>query len=120
MNKNKINGVLKTLKPKLDAKSRPVPPKLQPILWSVDIKNLDFEDDKIYIIHQVLSYGSLEDIKLIFKIYARDEILDVFINNPKKVYTKPIFLFIKDFLLKINTELDFRKYVKNIVGSAQR
>jgi hypothetical protein len=98
---------------KIKIKSKPIPERLKPILWSKNINNLDTETDKIYIIHQVLSYGSIGDIKLLLKIYSKKEIKGIFINFPKKNYTKPIFLFIKDFLLKINKKLDESNYVKS-------
>jgi len=87
--------------------------KLQPILWSKNINNLDLEIDKIYIVHQVLAYGSMDDIKIIQKIYSEKEIKNIFINFPKKIYTKPVFLFIKNFLLNINDELNEKDYIKN-------
>lgn len=93
-------------------KSKSLPKKLQPILWSKHISKIDTRLDKIYIIHQVLAYGSLEDIKMLLKIYSIEEIINVFINFPKKIYTKNVFLFIKDFLLKVNRKLDENNYVK--------
>ena len=39
-----------------------LPKQLQPVLWSVNIGNLSLEKDKYYIIHQILSYGRLDDI----------------------------------------------------------
>ena len=48
-----------------------IPEKLQPILWSKNINNLDPEIDKIYIIHQVLAYGSMDDINYYVKNYRR-------------------------------------------------
>jgi hypothetical protein len=87
--------------------------KLQPILWSKNINNLDLEIDKIYIVHQVLAYGSMDDIKIIQKIYSEKEIKNIFKNFPKKIYTKPVFLFIKNFLLNINDELNEKDYIKN-------
>ena len=115
MDNIKIKTKLRSLK----SKSKPIPVRLKPILWSKNIKSLDSENDKIYIIHQVLSYGSIEDIKLLLKIYSKNEIGNVFINFPKKIYTRPVFLFLKDFLLKINLGLDENSYVKNFVKSAK-
>jgi Cu/Ag efflux protein CusF len=48
-----------------------IPSEFQPILWSKNIKDLDLKKDKIYIIHQILSYGNLEQIKWLFKIYKK-------------------------------------------------
>lgn len=113
MDNIKIETKLESLK----SKSKPIQVGLKPILWSKNIKNLDSENDKIYIIHQVLSYGSIEDIKLLLKIYSKNEIRNVFVNFPKKIYTRPVFIFLKDFLLKINLQLDENNYVKNFVKS---
>ena len=113
------NIKIKTKLGSLKSKSKPIPVRLKPILWSKNIKSLDSENDKIYIIHQVLSYGSIEDIKLLLKIYSKNEIDNVFMNFPKKIYTRPVFLFLKDFLLKINLGLDENNYVKNFVKPAK-
>jgi len=55
----------------------------------------------------------MDDIKIIQKIYSEKEIKNIFINFPKKIYTKPVFLFIKNFLLNINDELNEKDYIKN-------
>ena len=115
MDNIKIETKLESLK----SKPKPIPVRLKPILWSKNIKNLDSENDKIYIIHQVLSYGSIEDIKLLLKSYSKNEIRNVFVNFPKKIYTRPVFLFLKNFLLKINLGLDENSYVKNFVKSTK-
>jgi len=104
---------------KIEAKSKSIQARLKPILWSKNIKNLDSENDKIYIIHQVLSYGSIEDIKILLDIYTINEIRNVFINFPKKIYSRPIFLFLKDFLLMINLKLDESSYVKSFFKSVK-
>lgn len=85
----------------------------QGILWSKDIKNIDFKGDKIYIIHQVLSYGKIEQIKYLFEIYKPREIMDVFISHPKRIYSPAVFNFIKNFILGLkNKNLPLNKYVK--------
>lgn len=90
-----------------------IPGKLKAILWSKNINTIDSEVDKVYIIHQVLSYGDIDEIKLLLKTYSLKEIKDVFLNFPKKIYTKPVFLFIKNYLLKINKQVDEKYYVKS-------
>ncbi|MDP3882662.1 MAG: hypothetical protein Q8Q48_01245 [Candidatus Staskawiczbacteria bacterium] len=85
----------------------------QGILWSKDIKNIDLEKDKVYIIHQVLSYGNMKQIKNLFKIYKSKEIKDVFVNHPQKVYSPAVFKFVKKFILSLEKEnLTAEKYVK--------
>jgi len=48
-------------------KDKKIPSFLQAVLWSVDIKDLNLEEDKIYIINQVLAYGGVEELKWLFK-----------------------------------------------------
>lgn len=85
------------------------------ILWSCDIKKLDWEKDKNYIIHQVLMYGDLKDISLLFKIYSKKEVKKVFIENPMKIYTPKIFNFVKKIILDIKREtLSSEKYVATL------
>ena len=103
----------------LEAIKKSIPASLQPILWSKSIKNIDIEKDKIYIIHKVLSYGSMDDIRLLSRLYPKNEIINVFKNYPKRIYTRPVFLYLRDFLLKIGPVLDEKNYVKNIVGPSK-
>lgn len=85
---------------------------LQGILWSEDIKNFDLEKDKVYIIHQVLSYGNFKQIKWLLKVYTLREVKKVFLKHPKKIYTPSMFYFVKNFILGINKKLSKEKYVK--------
>ena len=85
----------------------------QGILWSKDIKNIDIKKDRVYIIHQVLSYGGMEQIKQLFRIYGPEEIKDVFLSHPKRIYSPAVFNFIKNFVLNLKKEnLLINKYVK--------
>lgn len=95
--------------------TKKLPGSLQGVLWSRDIKNLDLEKDKVYIIHQVLSFGNLEQIKWLFKVYGLKQIQKIFLEHPKKVYTAAMFNFIKNFILNLKDQkLDKRKYVKTL------
>jgi len=88
-----------------------VPKRLQPILWSVDVKNLDLEKDKVYIINQILGYGGMETLSWLFKSYPKKVIKQIFINKPLKVYTTAAFNFTKEILLEIkDKKLDPYKY----------
>ena len=122
--KNKLEAInfkktTDSLRPGLRTGLKKLPERLQPLLWSKSIKKLDIDVDRIYIIHQVLAYGSLEDIGMLFKIYPEAEVKDVFINYPKNIYDRPVFLFIKNFLLKIKEELADKNYVKSFFKSSQ-
>jgi hypothetical protein len=92
------------------------PSSLQGILWSKDIKNIDYYEDRNYIINQILAYGDMDEIKWLLKTYPIDEIKDIFKNYPARIYTRPVFLFIKEFVLEIKKKLNEDDYVKNITG----
>ena len=89
-----------------------VPKTLQAVLWSRNVSKLDIKRDKNYIIHQVLMYGSLEDIKWLKKTYKPGDIKKEFIQKPRKLYTIPAYNFIKQYLLGINKSLQEDRYVK--------
>lgn len=90
-----------------------IPKHLQAILWSESIGKLSLEDDQNYIVHQVLMYGDLEDIKWLLDVYSREKVRKVFVKYPKNVYTAPAFNFVKNFVLGLGGEkLEESKYVK--------
>lgn len=98
-------------------KAKKVPKNLAPILWSADIDQLDLQKDKGYIIHQVLIFGTMEEIAWLFKIYSKREIAEVFFSKPYKNYPRNIFYFVKNYLLgcqgkKVREEA----YVTSIYG----
>lgn len=91
---------------------RNAPKNIQGVLWSKDIDLLDLENDKRYIIHQVLAYGTWEHIIWLFKAYPPHEIKKVFSEKPEKDYSEKSFNFAKNILLEITQEIDKSKYVK--------
>ncbi len=71
------------------------------------------EQDRVYIIHQILSYGGLKEIRQLLRIYTPKEIKETFINYPKKVYRPAVFYFIKHFILELKDKpLKEEDYVK--------
>ncbi|PIS21786.1 hypothetical protein COT51_00900 [candidate division WWE3 bacterium CG08_land_8_20_14_0_20_41_15] len=84
----------------------------QGVVWSSEKGKLDKERDKVYIIHQTFMYGTLEDIKNLFEIYSKDEIKDVFVETPLRIYTPPAFNFIKNYVLELGLPLLEESYVK--------
>jgi len=95
-------------------KKNNIPDSLQAILWSKNIKDIDCCSDKVYIIHQVLAYGDMEEIRWLFTVYPKDEIRGVFISYPYRIYTRPVYFFIKDFILNIKKDMNEKEYLKNI------
>lgn len=72
---------------------------------NVDIKSPDT-------IHQVLMFGKLSDIKALKKEVGEDEVKELFLSYPKKVYTAAALNFIKNYILDINTPIDEKQYLK--------
>lgn len=94
-----------------------IPKKLQPILWSTNVKLLDKERDKGYIINQVLIYGTLDEIKWLFDIYSKKEVVRAFLTKPRKLYPREAYYFIKNFILSLKDKiLDEQDYVTSISG----
>jgi len=96
-------------------KTNTIPPALQGILWSVDVKNLDLKEDKNYIIHQILMYGDLKEIVWLFKVYSKEEVKKVFEKAPMKIYNPQGFHFIKNIVLGLKKKpLSPKKYVATL------
>ena len=90
-----------------------LPKNLQPVLWSSNINKLDLNKDKYYIIHQVMSFGSLDDISWLIEVYPKKDIVGVFMVSFKD-YTRPRFYFVKDAILGLkNWHPEEKYYVKN-------
>ena len=97
------------------AKAPKIPSFLQPVLWSVKVENLDLKQDKVYIINQILSCGTLPMIKWLFKTYSPTVINRVFLHRPVKDYTFSRFNFLKNYILGLRGQtLDANRYVKNL------
>ena len=91
-----------------------IPLELRPLLWSADSDALDVKRDHVYIVHQVLSYGTLEHLKILFTLYSKEEIIHVFTRYPKRLYQPAVFYFIKNIVLGLTqTPLEKDKYVKH-------
>ncbi len=89
-----------------------IPKKLQSVLWSVKIEDLDLEEDKVYIIHQILAFGNFEQLKWLFNNYSFNKIKKVFLEHPIRIYHPSSFNFIKYIFLKIkNKKINEKKYV---------
>jgi len=92
-----------------------VPKRLQTKLWSSNINNLDLEKDKTIIIHRVLGYGDMSDIKVLFKIYDLKKLQHIFLAEPMNVYTKSGLNFTKNLVLDMeNTPIEEKAYVKSL------
>jgi len=93
-------------------KSASPPKTMQTLFWSADVKSLDLRKDKNIIVHRILSYGSLRDLKWLFSHYPESTLKSVFLSRPKKYYTPASLNFVGGFLLRTGKRLDKNKYVK--------
>lgn len=63
-------------------------------------------------VHQILVFGTLEDIQTLKKTIGETTVKNLFLQHPKKVYTASALNFIKNFILKLHSPLDEQKYLK--------
>lgn len=84
----------------------------QYLFWDVNLSKIDPEKDKNYIIHRVLSYGTMDDIRNLFKIYDKKIIREEFLKPCKGCYY-PNILKLCQHLLGIK-KIDKNKYLKKI------
>ena len=88
-----------------------IPLSFQGVLWSKLVNNLDPDKDKDYIIHQILSYGDLEQIRWLKRQYSEKELKKVFLDKPQKIYTPAAFNFVKNYILRLEKEkIDEKAY----------
>jgi len=89
-----------------------VPESFQPFLWSVDVKKIDINAQKRYIIHQLLHYGDIDAFHWLEDTYSLSTLQDVFVHHPEKMYTEKSFAFVQKFLLHLNGEkIEKERYV---------
>lgn len=98
------------------------PPKsLQAILWSSDVNQLDIEKNKGYIIHQLLMYGNLDELRWLFQTYSKRTVVDIFLSHPAKLYPKEMFPFIKDYILGLRgVSINEEDYVTSFFGPVRQ
>ena len=73
---------------------------------------IDPKKDKNLLIHQTLAYGSMADIKKLFKIYSKTKIKKVFLEGKRGIYDSRAVAWLK-LVFEIK-HLDQNKYVKKI------
>lgn len=101
--------------------SQIIPSTLQSVLWSVDVNKLDWQRDKNYIIHQVLIYGDINELRWLLQTYTKKTVADVFLNCPAKIYPKEMFRFVKDYILGMEgLTLDEEDYVTAFFGPVRQ
>lgn len=92
-----------------------IPKSLQGVLWSVNVRKLDPEEDREYIIHQVLMYGTLQQIRWLLDAYGKAAVRQVFLGAPSRIYSRSYFYLVKDIILGLkNKWLSEKQYVSDI------
>jgi len=86
--------------------------KLQNVLWSYDVRDLDLKEDKDYIITQVLNYGAWEDLKLLYELYSEKDIKEVVKNPSRGLWFERVLNF---WLTIFNIKLKKNIYQKAIL-----
>lgn len=70
------------------------PPKwLQAVLKSTAVEDLDLDENKPYIVHQILAFGTWEQIGWLLNNYGVDTVREVFQKQPMKLYSPAAFHF---------------------------
>lgn len=62
-------------------------------MWSVGVTKLNRKKDQAYIINQILSYGTLPEIRWLMRAYGKQIVREVFFSQPMKIYTPSAFRF---------------------------
>lgn len=92
-----------------------IPRSLQGVLWSKGVRDLNLDADKTYIIHQVLRYGSIEDIRWLLRTYDSETIRKTFLNHPAQVYSKSSLHFVKNAVLDLEQQrINERAYLQSL------
>ncbi len=60
---------------------------MQALLKSAAIDDLDLQQNKAYIIHQILALGTWEQVAWMLKHYGTDTVRDTFQTQPMKLYS---------------------------------
>jgi len=63
-------------------------------------------------LHQILSFGSLDELRNLVDKYGEERLKTLFINQPKKIYHPAGLNFIKKFILHIDKKIDDAQYLK--------
>ena len=63
-------------------------------------------------IHQIMSFGEIDDIKKMEQLIGIKKIKELYLKYPK-VYSRSVFLFINNYILKTKEPIDEQKYLKN-------
>ena len=64
-------------------------------------------------IHQVMSLGEIDEIREMEHEIGLEKIRRAYLEHPKKIYSRPVLLFINKYIIHNQEPIDERKYLKN-------
>lgn len=64
-------------------------------------------------VQQALAYGSLDEIMLLKKEIGEEKLSQIFLNHPKKLYSKSSLNFIQKFILHLDNQINEVQYLKD-------
>lgn len=84
----------------------------QSLFWDVNVKKLDLKRDGHFIVHRILSYGTMDDLRELIKVYGKKNVRKEF-SEPQPGLYYPNILELCKHILGIK-KIDKKKYLKNI------
>lgn len=108
-----IPGLLKARWHREDKKNGIIICMRQGVVWSKNKDKLG-RNDKVYVVNQTLMFGSLAEISEILRKYGKDEVRDIFLQKPLKIYSQSGVNFVAKMILGVKEDIDFDRYVKSL------
>lgn len=85
----------------------------QGVVWSKDKDKLG-RNDRVYVVNQTLMFGNLAEISELIKRYGKNEVREIFLKQPLKVYSRSGVNFVSKMILGVKGDVDYSRYVKNL------
>jgi len=85
----------------------------QGVVWSKNVEKLG-ENDKVYVVNQTLMYGNLTEIFELLKKYGKDDVREIFLKQPLKIYSRSGVNFVAKMILGVKKDIDYGRYVKSL------
>lgn len=82
------------------------------LFWDVHFRKLDLRRDRHFIIHRILAYGTMDDLRALLKIYGKKIVRKEFLKPQSGLYY-PNILELCLHLFEIK-KVNEKKYLKNI------
>ena len=84
------------------------------LFWDVDYGKIDYEKNRVFVIGRVLNFGTVKDIKEVFKKYGVEEVKK-HIVNANGLTNKSLYFWSKYFNIPLK---NFRCYIRKQLNPA--